>query len=134
MKRERFPHRTVSCALETGKQQANARGGGAGSLQKGCSCSDTRGTPRTSPRLWAAPPRAQALPDKAGTALAALRHPWPVLPAASQLQCVPKPSSGITIRQHPAFCNLMLLYPSLFSWKETKACRFYDVSPQILGV
>lgn len=86
------------------------------------------------PRLWAASPQAQALPDKAGTALAALRHPWPVLPAASELKRVPQPSSRITIRQHSAFCNLMLLYPNLFSWKRTKACWFYDVNPQILGV
>lgn len=86
------------------------------------------------PRLWAASPQAQALLDKAGTALAALRHPWPVLPAASELKRVPQPSSRITIRQHSAFCNLMLLYPNLFSWKRTKACWFYDVNPQILGV
>lgn len=43
-----------------------------------------------SPGLWAASPRPQALPDKAGTARAALRQPWPVLPAASRLKCVPQ--------------------------------------------
>lgn len=67
------------------------------------------------------------------------RHSWhsPCCPAsslASQLECVPEPRARITVRQHSAFCNLMLLYPNLFSWKKTKACRFYDVNPQILGV
>lgn len=56
-------------------------------------------------------------------------------PAAPGLKCVPKPSSTVgTVRQHSAFCNFMLLYPNLFSWKKTKACRFYDVNLRILGV
>lgn len=62
------------------------------------------------------------------------RCPASSLAPAPQSNCVPKPSSRVTIRQHSAFCNLMLLYPDLFSWKKTKACRFCDVNPQILGV
>lgn len=134
VKRERFPHRTASCALETGKEQANAHGGGEDPCRRAVPALTHEVPHAQNPRLWAASPQAQALPDKAGTALAALRHPWPVLPAASELKRVPQPSSRITMRQHSAFCNLMLLYPNLFSWKRTKACWFYDVNPQILGV
>lgn len=133
MKRERFPPRTASCALETAKPAGKAQGCGDGSLQEGWSCTHTHTRhPSTSPRLWAASPQGQALPHKAGSALV----PRVMLgPCSLQLpECVPKPSSTITIRQHSAFCNLMLLCPNLFYWKKTKACRFYDVNSEILGV
>lgn len=135
MKRERFPPRTASCALETAKVAGEAHGGGAGSMEKGCARTHTH-THEASPAQ--APGSGQHRPNArlCQTRLAQPSCPVSSLARASpQLpKCVPEPRSGITIRQHSAFCNLMLLCPNLLSWKKTKACRFYDVNSEILGV
>lgn len=128
MKKERFQHRAASCALGTANPAGRAAGAGGGSLQKGWMSLHTH-------RFLQKPQALGSITPSPSSA----RHSWhsPRCPAsslASQLECVPEPRARITVRQHSAFCNLMLLYPNLFSWKKTKACRFYDVNPQVLGV
>lgn len=127
------------CELRSGTANRAGRAGGAagGSLQKGWM---SLLSPHTHRFLHTHTFRhkPQALGSITPSPSSA-RHSWhsPRCPAsslASQLECMPEPRARITVRQHWAFCNLMLLYPNLFSWKKTKACWFYDVNPRILGV